>query len=80
MIYEQFFEKTRDFIATRAKVQPEMIQADTPLIDAGFVDSLLLTELIIFVEDLLACNINVEDFRITKFETIKAIYENYGCR
>lgn len=80
MTYEQFIEQTRNFIATRAKVQPQVIQVDTPLIDSGYVDSLLLTELIVFVEDLLGCNIDVEDFRIAKFETIAAIHQNYGNR
>lgn len=80
MTYEQFIEQTRNFIATRAKVQPQAIQVDTHLIDSGYVDSLLLTELIVFVEDLLGCNIDVEDFRISKFETIAAIHQNYGSR
>ncbi|MCW8206078.1 acyl carrier protein [Verminephrobacter aporrectodeae subsp. tuberculatae] len=80
MTYEQFIEQIRNFIATRAKVQPQVIQADTPLIDSGYVDSLLLTELILFVEDLLGCNIDIDDFRISKFETIESIYQNYGHR
>jgi acyl carrier protein len=80
MTYEQFIEQTRSFIAKRAKVQQQNIQADTHLIGSGYVDSLLLTELIIFVEDLLDCTIEIEDFRISHFETIKSIYENYGQR
>lgn len=80
MTYEHFIEQTRNFIAARAKVQPQEIQPDTPLIDSGYVDSLLLTELIVFVEDLLGCHIDVEDFRLSTFETIESIHKNYGQR
>ncbi len=78
MTYEQFLEQTRTFIAARAKVPAQDIQADTNLIASGLVDSLLLAELIVYAEDLLSCNIDVEDFRIAKFETIASIHQNYG--
>lgn len=78
MTYQGFLGKVVDFLAGSAKVSPDRIQGDTNLIGSGIVDSLMLTELIIFVEDALNCSINVENFRLATFESINSIYSAYA--
>ncbi len=76
---DQFIEHLRTFIITKSKVNATDVGADTPLIDSGIVDSLLITELIIYVEDVLDINIDIDDFRLASFRTIGAIYERYAA-
>ena len=78
MNYEEFTQKTVAFIAKGAKVSPQLISPDSKLMGSGIVDSLLLTELILHVEDVLDCEIDVENFRLATFETIDSIYSAYG--
>lgn len=78
MNYEKFVNKTIQFISTGAKVETSQINSDTNLVGSGIVDSLLLTELILYVEDELECTIEVDDFRLATFETIDSIYSSYG--
>jgi len=75
---QDFFVKARRFISAKARIDPEQIKSDTPLVESGIVDSLLITELIIFVEDVLDIDIEVDDFRLTSFHTLDSIYETYG--
>jgi acyl carrier protein len=75
---DQFIESVRNFIISKSKVKTTDVGADTPLIDSGIVDSLLITELIIYVEDVLSIDIDIEDFRLASFRTIGTIYERYA--
>ena len=78
MTRNDFIEQLRTFIIAKSKVASADVRADTPLIDSGIVDSLLITELIIHVEDVLEINIDIDDFRLSSFRTIGAIYERYA--
>ncbi len=78
MTYEEFLADMTRFIASRAKIPPARLQADTKLVESGIVDSLLLTELILYVEDALDCTIEVDNFKMSSFESIASIYGNYG--
>lgn len=78
MLFQEFLAQTTKFIADKSGVQAAQIQPDTRLVESGVVDSLLLTELIVFVEDTLDCTIDIDDFRVAKFESIEAIYASYG--
>ena len=75
---DQFIENVRNFIVSKSKVKTTDVGADTQLIDSGIVDSLLITELIIYVEDVLGININIDDFHLTSFRTIATIYDRYA--
>jgi acyl carrier protein len=78
MLFQEFLAQTTKFIADKSGVQAAQIKPDTRLVESGVVDSLLLTELIVFVEDTLDCTIDIDDFRVAKFESIEAIYASYG--
>jgi acyl carrier protein len=78
MNFEDFCAKATNFIAMKAKVQKEQIKPETHLVESGIVDSLLLTELILFVEDALNCTIQVDAFKLASFESINSIYSSYG--
>jgi len=78
MTFQEFLAQTTKFISDKSGIQPEQIEPATRLVESGFVDSLLLTELIVFVEDALDCTIDIDDFRVAKFESIEAIYASYG--
>lgn len=78
MTYDEFVSKTSKFISTKAKVSFLQIKADTPLVGTGIVDSLMLTELILYVEDTLACTVDIENFKLATFESIHSIYSAYG--
>ena len=78
MTRDQFIEHLRSFIITRSKVKATDIGADTPLIESGIVDSLLITELILQVEDVLGITIDIDDFRLASFQTLGSIYERYA--
>jgi len=71
-----FTDKMINFISKETK--NKNINMNTQLIGTGLVDSLLLTSLIIFVEDTLECDIDIDDFSLDNFNTIKTIYDTYA--
>lgn len=78
MIYEEFTFEVKKFISEKAGIDSSLIQEDTLIIESGYVDSLILVELIIFIENLTGNSIDIDDFKVSKFSTIKSIYKNYG--
>lgn len=72
-----FFESVLNFFKKHTKIDIKQIDSDTDFIKSGIVDSLLLTEFIIFIEDLLNIDINIDEFEIAKFNTIDNVYKNY---
>lgn len=77
MDQEHFYKEVTAFIADRAKVPGEVIQPTDHLVQRGFVNSLILAELIVFVENVSGKEIDVEDFRLDSFSTIEKIYRNH---
>lgn len=75
---DQFIEQLKRFILDKSRLAAAEVGADTPLIESGIVDSLLITELILHVEDVLGIAIDIDDFRLASFRTIGAIYERYA--
>lgn len=71
-----FERKMIEFISKETK--NKKIDKDTILIGSGIIDSLMLTSLILFVEDSLNCEIEIDDFSIETFNTIEIIYEKYS--
>lgn len=76
----EFFRVVREFIATKSKIPITDIEPTTPLIESGIVDSLHITELIIFIEDLLDINVDIDSFRIDSFKDIESIHRAYSPR
>ena len=72
----EFEEKMVEFISKAAK--NKKIKTHTVLIGSGIIDSLLLTSLILFVEDCLECEIDIDDFNLEYFSTIETIYVRYS--
>lgn len=77
MDQEHFYKEVTAFIATRANLPGEAIQPTDHLVQRGFITSLILAELIVFVENLSGKEIDVEDFRLDSFSTIEKIYRNH---
>lgn len=77
MDQEHFHKEVSAFIATRAQLPSEAIQPTDHLVQRGFVNSLILAELIVFVENISGKEIDVENFRLDSFSTIEKIYRNY---
>ena len=77
MEQERFYKEVTAFIAARAEVPGEAILPTDHLVQRGFVNSLILAELIVFVENLSGQEIDVEDFRLDSFSTIEKIYRNH---
>ena len=61
-----------DWVAARGKRGSE-VRADSHLLDEGHVDSLLLTELLLFVETRIGRALTVEDLEPSAFRSIDAI-------
>lgn len=76
---DQFIESVRSFIVSKSKVKTADVGPDTSLIDSGIIDSLLITELIVYIEGVLDINIDIDDFRLASFRTIATIYERYAA-
>jgi acyl carrier protein len=77
MDQEPFYKEVIAFIAAKAGLPGEVIQPTDHLVQRGFITSLLLAELIVFVENLSGKEIDVENFRLDSFSTIEKIYRNY---
>lgn len=77
MDQERFYQEVTAFIAAKAALSGEAIQPTDHLVQRGFVNSLILAELIVFVENISGTEIDVEDFRLDSFSTIEKIYRNY---
>jgi acyl carrier protein len=78
MKYAEYSDSIKEFIFKKTKSGVENIGDDTALIDSGIVDSIALTELILYVEDCFDIVIDVETFNVKTFHSIKSIYESYG--
>jgi acyl carrier protein len=74
---EEFFEGMANFLAQRAGVDAAEITPDMHLIKSGIVDSVLLTELILYTEDVTDKCIDIDHFRLDFFTSMEAIYSNY---
>lgn len=74
---DEFFAKSREFLAKKKKLSVEEVSPEAHLVETGLVDSLLMTELILFIEDLTGKEIDIETFELSRFTSLSAIYENY---
>jgi len=75
MTREEFYRKATNFIIDQVKVKPAEILPNTPLIINGIMDSLMVTEMIIFVENIIGRNIDIDDFKVDSLESLERIYD-----
>lgn len=71
----EFYKKATAFIVKCSGVSFDEISPDTHLVNSGIVDSLLLTELIFFVENVIGHPIDIDNFRLDSFESLQTIYD-----
>jgi len=74
---EFFHKEIVNFIQENNHKNTIIIKTDTNLIETKIVDSLLLTEIILFVEDISNNSIDIESFNINSFKSIDIIYDTY---
>ncbi len=75
-----FYQGVRHFLGSRTGVERGDLTSNANLIQEGIVDSVLLTELILYVEDVTSREIDVDNFRLSTFSTMESIYDHYvGC-
>lgn len=77
---EDFYTQMRNFISYKTVAEAELIKPDTILISSGILDSLAVTEAILFVENITGRGIEIDDFRLSTFESMSSIYRNYVSR
>jgi acyl carrier protein len=71
MNQEKVYEVIKEFCSE--KLHTEALETDTPLRDYGEFDSLLVVELILFLEEALNIEIPEEYYGMENFETIAKI-------
>lgn len=76
----KFLESVKSLFKQKGNPSADLLQADTLLIESGIVDSILLTELIIFVEDYFDIIIDVDAFNIKSFSSVNTIVEHYATQ
>ena len=76
---EVFLQRIVEFIQefTTPPQHKLNITVHTQLIETKIVDSLLLTELILFIEDLTNSMIDIESFDVNSFSSIESMYSTY---
>lgn len=74
----QFLNAVKEFLVSKESPEANQLVGDTLLVESGIVDSILLTELIIFVEDYFGIVIDIDGFNIKSFATVNAIEEHYA--
>ena len=76
----RFVETVAGFLSRKSGVAPAEILATPNLLTSGIVNSLLVTELILLVEDLTGTTVDIDDFSLAQFSTVEGIYASYGTR
>lgn len=74
--------EVRDSIRTwvsraNAKVKAEDLRDDTPIIEKRIITSLQVMDLILFVEELRGCSVDVTQLNPGSFRDIDAIYRTF---
>lgn len=70
----QFVADARTFLSSRIGDQAADIDASTELIDSGILDSLLILEFFLFLEELRGSSIDPEGFDVASLATLHDAY------
>jgi acyl carrier protein len=73
---------TRDLIAFVEKlsdVPPGTITAHTPLIDAGYIDSFSIMQIILFIEERCGVSITIDSLSLDTVATVEIITDTYAA-
>jgi len=70
-----FLESAREFLSSRMTGDTAEIAPTTELIDSGLMDSLLILEFFLFLEDLRGSSIDPEGFDVASLATLRDAYQ-----
>jgi acyl carrier protein len=74
-----FYEKVKQFIVEKNDIQPEEIQIDeySNLIRQGLIDSFMIMEIILLMEQLTERAVDMENLTVGHIESMRAMYEYF---
>ena len=76
----QFVESVLLYLSEMDHTGSIEITPDTDLIETGIVDSFSITQLILFVEETLSIEINLDDPTLDSIRTVRRINMTYNTR
>lgn len=75
---KQFYESFLPFLdSINLDQEHGDISPSTNLLEAGYIDSLKMVELIIYLEELLGEEIAIEEYHVRKFYSMGSIYQTF---
>ena len=74
---EDFIARTVEWLNRRVAPEGVTVDADTPLFDAGVVDSLGILRLIAWTERAIGRRIDDREVRMDRFASVRLIAENF---
>ena len=77
---DEFITKTVDWLNRRVAPEGVTVDADTPLFDAGVVDSLGILRLIAWTERAIGRRIGDREVRMDRFASVRVIADNFVIR
>jgi len=80
IVNNQFVESVLLYLSEMDHTGSIEITPDTDLIETGIVDSFSITQLILFVEETLSIEINLDDPTLDSIRTVRRINMTYNTR
>ncbi|MFB7816515.1 acyl carrier protein [Paenibacillus chitinolyticus] len=77
MTKEDVYAKFVEHIKKTNQVEDLQIDENDNLLEHGYIDSLSMVDMIVFLEEQVGREIVIEDYDIRKFYTLKSIYETF---
>ncbi|MCY9589762.1 acyl carrier protein [Paenibacillus chitinolyticus] len=77
MTKEDVYAKFVEHIKKTNQVEELQIDENDNLLEHGYIDSLSMVDMIVFLEEQVGREIVIEDYDIRKFYTLKSIYETF---
>ncbi len=74
---DEFYKKATEFLLRKSESHVASIAPGEHLVESGIADSLLMTELIVYVESLRKAPIEIDNFDVETFVTLERIYDHY---
>ncbi|GKS12341.1 hypothetical protein YDYSY3_33410 [Paenibacillus chitinolyticus] len=77
MTKEDVYAKFVEHIKKMNQAEDLQIDENDNLLEHGYIDSLSMVDMIVFLEEQVGREIVIEDYDIRKFYTLKSIYETF---
>lgn len=68
-------EQLRGYLVQELGVREDLLEGDTPLLDAGLIDSLGVVEVVAFCEERLGCVVPPEEISPEAFQSLDTLVE-----